>query len=261
MEDNGYRMFLEDDKIYPVLDIVTLDDPDLIDQLETMVERYDGIYLYANVGKSLPARMRSLYSNGKRANFTCPQADVEPLLDFIELASDSSMFTDNIQGYMFSNVIPPLFRYEYEAEDDFGNAISHACSCNDCRTHMGELTDLLANADLSVDQQTDYTDHYEFAQRIWLWAKAHGIADRVESVIDARIAAYSPIMEKLSSFDADSYLLFPESEYPDLMLHVNGFGPNDLPSTASMTAGLSTSPAWWPPPASASSRTRTTSWP
>ncbi|OPY31806.1 MAG: hypothetical protein A4E32_01409 [Methanomassiliicoccales archaeon PtaU1.Bin124] len=228
MDDNGYRMFLEDGKIYPVLDVVTLDDQDLIDQIESMVERFDGIYLYANVGKSLPGRMKALYSSGKRGNFACPQADVEPLMDFIELASDSSMFADNIEGYVFSNVIPPLFRYEYEVLDDYGNSISHACSCNECKDYLGELTELLAKAELVLEEPTEYSDHYEFAQRIWLWAKAHGLAERMDSVQEARLAAYAPLMDKLSSFDAATYLLFPETEYPDLVLHVNGFGMNDL---------------------------------
>jgi hypothetical protein len=228
MEDNGYRMFLEDGKIYPVLDVVTLDDQDLVDQLEALVERFDGIYLYANVGKSLPARMKALYSSGKRGNFTCPQADVEPLLDFIELASDSSMFADNIEGYVFSNVIPPLFRYEYELLDDYGNSISHACACDSCRSYMNDLTETMAGADLVVEEQGEFTDHYEFAQRIWLWAKAHGLAGQMDAMHKARLAAYSPIMEKLASFDASTYLLFPESEYPDLVLHVNGFSEADL---------------------------------
>lgn len=228
MDENGYRMFLEDGKIYPVLDVVTLDDQDVVDQLEALVERFDGIYLYANVGKNLPARMKALYSSGKRSNFACPQADVEPLLDFIELASDSSMFADNIEGYVFSNIVPPLFRYEYELLDDYGNSVSHACACDSCRDHMNELTDALAGADLVIEEQRDFTDHYEFAQRIWLWALAHGISDHMAAVHQARLAAYSPIMEKLASFDASTYLLFPESEYPDLLLHVNGFREPDL---------------------------------
>jgi hypothetical protein len=227
MEDNGYRMFLEDGKIFPVLDIITLDDQDLIDKLENLVERFDGIYIYANVGKSLPSRMKAMYSSGRRSNFACPTADVEPLLDFIELASDSSMFADNIAGYVFSNVVPPLFRYEYELLDDYGNSISHACACPECKGYMSELSELMADADLVVEEQREFADHYEFAQRIWLWALAHGMVEHLDGLHEARIAAYKPIMEKLASFDAATYLLFPETEYPDLMLHVNGFSPND----------------------------------
>jgi hypothetical protein len=38
MEENDYRMFLQNGKIFPVLDINSLDDADIMDKLERVVE-------------------------------------------------------------------------------------------------------------------------------------------------------------------------------------------------------------------------------
>jgi hypothetical protein len=220
MEENDYRMFLQNGKIFPVLDINSLDDADIMDKLERVVERFDGVYIHVNVGKSLPSRMKSLYSNNKRASFLCPQADVAPLLDFLDLAVGSSMFKDMVQGYVFSNIVPPLFRYEAE-QDQLGNIISHACSCSQCETNMGAVPKALGAGDMVPRDDGDHAERFDFAQRIWLWATAYDRArTQLGEIIESRLNSYDRIMQDLSSMELETYLLYPETEYPDISLQV-----------------------------------------
>lgn len=223
MEDNDNRMFLLNGKIYPVLDVNNLDDADIMDRLEKVVERFDGVYIHVNVGRSLPSRMKALYSTNKRAPFLCPHADVVPLLDFLDLAVSSSIFKDMVQGYVFSNIVPPLFRYEDEL-DQLGNIISHACSCPQCESNMVQVPSAMGLSNLVPLDDGDHAERYDFAQRIWLWATAFDRArTQLTDAIELRLNSYDRIMQDLSSIDADTYLLFPETEYPDLGLQVNGF--------------------------------------
>lgn len=216
-------MFLQNGKIFPVLDVNSLDDADIMDKLERVVERFDGVYIHVNVGKSLPARMRALYSNNKRAPFLCPQADVTPLLDFLDLAVGSSMFKEMVQGYVFSNIVPPLFRYEDEP-DQLGNIISHACACSNCESNIAPVPIAMRSGDLVPRDGDDHTERYDFAQRIWLWATAFDRArTQLSEAIEQRMNSYDRIMRELSSMDSETYLLYPETEYPDLPLQVNGF--------------------------------------
>jgi hypothetical protein len=221
--EEGHRLIFSDGKAVPVVDISILDDDASADRVDNLVDSFGALHVGVNVGMNLPQRMRALYSNGVRSSFACPQADLAPMVEMISLAINESPYADAVKGYVFSNVIPPLFHFD-DPYLNVGNLISYGCSCPQCDESLGmsDLGDRLARMELRPTDSND-SDDAAFAREVWVWASASTVLDDYSDLLNDRIRAYLPIMSQLAGLKGERYLFFSETDYPDTEFQVNGY--------------------------------------
>jgi hypothetical protein len=221
--EEGHRLIFSDGNAVPIVDISTLDDDASADRIDALVENFGALHVGVNIGMNLPSRMRAIYSNGERSNYACPRADLAPMVDMISLAINESPYADSVKGFVLSNIIPPLFRFE-DGSVAAGNLISYGCSCPECDESLGmsDLGDRLARMELRPIG-SDEGDAVEFAREVWVWAKACSVLDDYFDLLNDRIRGYSRIMTQLSALKGEKYLLFSETDYPDTEYQVNGY--------------------------------------
>ena len=221
--EEGHRLIYSDGKAVPVVDISIIDDDASADRVDALVDCFGSLHVGVNIGMNLPQRMRALYSSGARSNYACPQADLAPMVQMISLAIRGSPYADSVTGYVLSNIIPPLFRFE-DPYVTVGNLISYGCSCPHCDESLGmsDLGDRLARMELRPLDSND-GDAIAFAREVWVWSAASSVLDEYTDLLNDRIRAYGPIMSQLAGLKGDKYLLFSETDYPDTEFQVNGY--------------------------------------
>jgi hypothetical protein len=221
--EEGHRLIFSEGNGTPLVDISIIDDDASADRVDALVDSFGGLHVGVNIGMNLPQRMRALYSNGTRSVYACPQADLAPMVEMINLAIDESPYADSVRGYVFSNIIPPLFRLDDPVVTS-GNLVSYGCSCPQCDESLGmsDLGDRLARMELRPLERND-GDEIAFAREVWVWAAASSVLDEYSDLLNDRIRAYSPIMSQLAGLKGERYLMFSETDYPDTELQVNGY--------------------------------------
>jgi len=205
------------------VDISIIDDDGSADRVDALVDNLGGLLVGVNIGMNLPQRMRALYSNGARSAYACPQADLGPMVEMISLAIDESPYADSVKGFVLSNIIPPLLRFD-DPSVTSGNLISYGCSCSQCDEALGmsDLGDRLARMELRPIERND-GDDIAFAREVWVWAAASSVLDDYPDLLNDRIRAYAPVMSQLAGLKGDRYLMFSETDYPDTEFQVNGY--------------------------------------
>ena len=221
--EEGHRLIFSDGKAVPVVDISILDDDASADRMDALVDGFGTLHVGVNVGMNLPQRMRALYSNGTKSSFACPRADLEPMVEMINMAIKESPYADAVQGYVLSNIVPPLFRFD-DPYITVGNLIGYGCSCPQCDESLGmsDLGDRLAKMELRPLEAND-GDSIAFAREVWVWASAISVLDEYSDLLNDRVKAYGRIMSQLGGLKGERYLIYSESDYPDAEFQVNGY--------------------------------------
>jgi hypothetical protein len=221
--EEGHRLIFSDAKAVPVVDISILDDDASADRLDGLVDSFGGLFVGINIGMNLPQSMRALYSSGLKSVYACPEADLEPMVEMITLAITESPYADAVRGFVFSNIIPPLFHFD-DPYVTAGNLISYGCSCPHCDEMLGmsDLGDRLARMELRPVDSND-GDAVAFAREVWVWAAASSVLDDYSDLLNDRIKAYGGIMAQLAGLKGERYLMYAETDYPDTEFQVNGY--------------------------------------
>jgi hypothetical protein len=203
-----------------------IDDDASADRVDDLVDNFGGLHVGVNIGMNLPQRMRALYSSGTRAAYACPQADLGPMVEMITLAIEGSPYADSVKGFVLSNIIPPLFRFDDPAITS-GNLIGYGCSCPDCDEALGmsDLGDRLARMELRPIEGND-GEESSFARQVWVWAAASSVLDEYSDLLNDRIRAYAPVVSQLAGLKGDRYMMFSETDYLDTEYQVNGYNDN-----------------------------------
>jgi hypothetical protein len=220
--EEGHRLIFSDGKGIPLVDVSLIDDDASADRVDGLVDHFGGLMVGVNVGMNLPQRMRALYSNGTRSPYACPQADLGPMVEMITLAVNESPYADAVKGFVLSNIIPPLFRFEDPAATS-GNLISYGCSCSNCDEALGmsDLGDRLARMELRPIERYD-GDDMAFAREVWVWAQAVSVLEDYSDMLYDRLRAYSQCLSQLAGLKGDRYLMISDADYPDTEFQVNG---------------------------------------
>jgi hypothetical protein len=221
--EEGHRLIFSEGEGTPLVDISIIDDDAAADRVDALVDSFAGLYVGVNIGTNLPQRMRALYSSGSRVGYACPQADLRPMVDLINMAIEGSPYADSVKGFVLSNIVPPLFRFD-DPSVASGNLVSYGCSCPECDEALGmsDLGDRLARMELRPIERND-GEEMAFAREVWVWATANSVLDDYSDLLNDRIRAYAPIMSQLAGLKGERYLMFSETDYPDSEFQVNGY--------------------------------------